>query len=93
MSVPLRSVGEGSPSFSELLKSELAQQASSKCRSCRWYEALDADEKAAFDECAAARPQGYIAALYAAAKKVGLDVAYSTFKDHMGDHHHKRRDG
>lgn len=99
MSVKLRSVdpgdsggGEVAASFSDLLKSELASQASSKCRSCRWYDSLDSDAKAAFDECAAARPQGYIAALYSAGKLTGLDVVFSTFKDHMFEHHHKRRD-
>lgn len=96
MSIPLHAVkpedssGEN-PSFSELLKSELAAQALTKCRSCRWYSALDDDAKRAFDECAAAGPPGYIVALWNAAQKMGLDVAYSTFKDHMSDHHHKRK--
>jgi hypothetical protein len=82
---------DGSPglSFSELLRSELRSAADTRCRSCLWYRRLDDDARQAFDECAQAKPQGYITALFNAAQRMGLDVQYKTFKDHMCDHYRR----
>jgi hypothetical protein len=56
-----------------------------RCKTCRWYEALDAPNKAFFDRKADENKTK----LWHACRKGGLDIAYSSFRDHFLHGHHE----
>lgn len=57
------------------------------CSVCIWYEQLEPEDKAAFDEAAETREPGDIARIWRVATKWGLTCNPSWFREHLRNHH------
>lgn len=77
-------------SFSDLLTGELGK-VRPQCSVCKWYSDLtDQDRKefdAAFDVYRESQPYGFKAAMFRAAKKMGLPSGDDSFSNHLSEHY------
>lgn len=62
----------------------------SSCKTCLWYDQLSPPDRAFFDDKAAA-PGATRAKLFKACKENGLNVATSSFRNHLTEHHARKK--